>query len=269
MGSRIRASSGSESIRGSFFNTNPHNSRTNSGISNTNSVRTNSVRTNSANSVRTNSANSVRTNSANSVRTSRKNRSSSKKNELPILDFSPENEAQIIELKSVLKTADALRRNKDVTNIEKIFDRENMENVKKQQESINERSKILLRQRQLLELYNKTANLYNEQKDIIKDIEPRFFNNSKLRKHEKLRNDYHKQAIYLDGQLTTLEKKIRSEKIIPSELLKDIGLLNKRVKALNEDENNPKRKYYDDKYFTRKYKKSLRRGGSRHTRRKR
>ena len=248
MGSRIRASSGSESIRGSFFNTNPHNSRTNSGISNTNSVRTNS---------------------ANSVRTSRKNRSSSKKNELPILDFSPENEAQIIELKSVLRTADALRRNKDVTNIEKIFDRENMENVKKQQESINERSKILLRQRQLLELYNKTANLYNEQKDIIKDIEPRFFNNSKLRKHEKLRNDYHKQAIYLDGQLTTLEKKIRSEKIIPSELLKNIGLLNKRVKALNEDENNPKRKYYDDKYFTRKYKKSLRRGGSRHTRRKR
>ena len=122
MSLRTRSSSGTGSIRGSFFNQNPSN---NEQIitSHTSSQRTTSNKSNGRTS--NGRTSSGRTNS-------RKNmKGTSEKNDIDILTFTPENEAEIIELKSIVRTADELRRNNEIMNVENIFDKENMENVKK------------------------------------------------------------------------------------------------------------------------------------------
>jgi hypothetical protein len=251
MSSVRRSSSGKGSIRGSFFNQKPSN----------NTQRINSHKSSQRKS--TNRSSSGRT-------SSRKNRKSSgEKNYISVLDFTPENEGEINHLKTVVSKADALRRNNEIMNNENIFDEENMEDVRKQDKSIKDRTKDLLRQRQLIELIKKTENLYREQEADIEKIKPTFFNNSKLRKHEKLRSGYGKQLNYLYNQIDIIDQKLRDKKTVPNELLKDIGLLNKRLDVLNNQEGNPNSKYYNDKFITRKYNKSsMRRGGSRRTRRR-
>lgn len=251
MSLRTRSSSGTGSIRGSFFNQNPSN---NEQIitSHTSSQRTTSNKSNG------------RTNSRENMK------GTSEKNDIDILTFTPENEAEIIELKSIVRTADELRRNNEIMNVENIFDKENMENVKKQKQSIKERTKDLVRKSQLDALIKNAEELYTKQRDVVNKIKPGFFNNSKLKKQEKLMYSYGNQLKYLYGQSDIINKKIRDEKTVPNELLKDVGLLNKRLKVMNEDESNPNSKYYDDKFFVKKYRKSTRnRGGSRRTRRKR
>lgn len=251
MSSVRRSSSGTGSIRGSFFNEK----------SNNNTQRISSHKSSQRKS--SNRSSSGRT-------SSRKNRKSSgEKNYISVLDFTPENEGEINQLKTIVSKADALRRNNEIMNDEKIFDTANIENVRKQDKSIKERTKDLLRQRQLIELIKKAEKLYRQQEADIEKIKPSFFNNSKLRKHEKLRDGYGKQLNYLYNQIDIIDEKVRDEKTGPNELFKDIGLLNKRLDVLNKDEGNPNRKYYDDKFFTRKYNKSsMRRGGSRRTRRR-
>ena len=261
MVSRRRSSSGTGSIRGSFFNQKP--TINNQQISShTSSQRTTSNRSNDrTSSGRTSSG---RTNS-------RKNmKGTSEKNDIDILTFTPENEAEINELKTIVRTADELRRNNEIMNVENIFEKENMENVKKQKQSIKERTKDLVRKGQLDALIKNSEELYTKQRDAVNKIKPGFFNNSKLKKQEKLMYSYGNQLKYLYDQSDIINKKIRDEKTVPNELLKDVGLLNKRLKVLNEDESNPNSKYYDDKFFAKKYRKSTRnRGGSRRTRRKR
>jgi hypothetical protein len=254
MSSGKRPSSGS--IRGSFFNQNP-TSNNQQISSHTSSQRTTSNRSNGRTS-------NGRTNS-------RKNmKGTSEKNDIDILTFTPENEAEINELKSIVRTADELRRNNEIMNVENIFEKENMENVKKQKQSIKERTKDLVRKGQLDALIKNAEKLYTKQRDAVDKIKPGFFNNSKLKKQEKLMYSYGNQLKYLYDQSDIINKKIRDEKTVPNELLKDVGLLNKRLKVLNEDESNPNSKYYDDKFFAKKYRKSTRnRGGSRRTRRKR
>jgi hypothetical protein len=256
MSSARRSSSGTGSIRGSFFNQKPSN----------NTQRISSHKSSQRKS--SNRSSSGRT-------SSRKNRKSSgEKNYINVLDFTPENEGEISHLKTVVYNADELRRNNEIMNDEKIFDEENMEDVRKKDKSIKERTKDLLRQRKLIELIKKTENLYREQDDYIKKIKPTFFNNSKLRKHEKLRNGYGKQLNYLYSQIDIIDNKLgritsHRNDLFRNELLKDVGLLNKRLGVLNNQEGNPNSKYYNDKFFTRKYNKSsMRRGGSRRTRRR-
>ena len=254
MSSGKRPSSGS--IRSSFFNQTPSN------INQIISSHTSSQRTPSNRSSISNR--SSRSNS-------RKNmKGTSEKNDIDILTFTPENEAEINELKSIVKTADELRRNNEIMNVENIFEKENMENVKKQKQSIKKRTKDLVRKGQLDALIKNAEELYTKQRDAVDKIKPGFFNNSKLRKQEKLMYSYGNQLKYLYDQRDIINKKIRDEKTDPNELLKDVGLLNKRLKVLNEDESNPNSKYYDDKFFAKQYRKSTRnRGGSRRTRRKR
>jgi hypothetical protein len=252
MNSASRSSSGTGSIRGSFFNQKPSNN-TQKISSHTTSQRTSSNRSSTGRT------------------TSQKERAriSNEKNYIPDLDFTPETEAEIIELKSVVKAADELRRNADIMKAESIFDKANMNNVEKQKQSIKKRTKDLLRQKHLKELIKQTEILYEEQYEIVKNIKPTFFSNSKLRKHEKLMNGYGKQLKYLYHQEDIINKKVRDENIDPNELFKDIKLLNKYIDAENDPESDPKNKYYDDKYFARKYRKSTRkRGGSRRTRRR-
>ena len=135
--------------------------------------------------------------------------------------------------------------------------------LKKQKQSIKERTKDLARKGQLDALIKNAEELYTKQRDVVDKIKPGFFNNSKLKKQEKLMYSYGNQLKYLYDQSDIINKKIRDEKTDPNELLKDVGLL-------NEDESNPNSKYYDDKFFAKKYRKSTRnRGGSRRTRRKR
>jgi len=254
MSSARRSSSGTGSISGSFFNQKPGNN-TQKINSHTTSQRTSSNRT------------------SNGRTTSQKKRAriNNEENDIDILTFTPENADEINELKSLVKAADELRRNDAIMNDEIVFDKATMDNVEEKKQSIKERSKNLLRQQQLNALIKQTEKLYTEQKNIVDNIEPRFFNNSKLRKHEKLMNGYGKQLNYLYSQIDTLNKELKTKKTNTNELLKDIKLLNKNIDALNQDETNPKSKYYDDKYFARKYRrKSTRnRGGSRRTRRKR
>lgn len=256
MSSSRRSSSGTGSIRGSFFNQKPSN----------NTQRISSHKSSQRKS--SNRRSSGRT-------SSRKNRKSSgEKNYITVLDFTPENEDEISHLKTVVSKADALRRNNEIMNNEKIFDEENMVDVRKKDKSIKERTKDLLRQQQLAELIEKTENLYREQDHYINKIKPTFFNNSKLKKHEKLRNGYGKQLNYLYSQIDIIDEKFGSiksdrNKLFRSELLKDVKLLNKRLDVLNNQEDSPNSKYYNDNFFTRKYNKSsTRRGGSCRTRRR-
>jgi len=82
-------------------------------------------------------------------------------------------------------------------------------------------------------------------------------------------NGYGKQLNYLYDQEDIINKKLRDENTVPNKLLKDIKILNKYIDAENDPESDPKNKYYDDNFFTRKYRKSTRkRGGSRRTRRR-
>jgi hypothetical protein len=246
-----RSSSGNGSIRGSFFNQKPSNN-TQRISSHTTSQRTSSNRSSTG-----------RTSSQ-----KKRARISNEKNYIPVLDYTPETEAEIIELKSVVKAAREVRRNDDIMKAEGIFDKANTNNVEKQKQSIKKRTKDLLRQKQLKELIKQTEILYNQQKNTVDNINSSFFNNSKLRKHEKLMNGYGKQLNYLYDQEDIINKKVRDENTVPNELFKDIKLLNKHIDDENDPESNPKNKYYDDKYFARKYRKSTRkRGGSRHTRR--
>lgn len=256
MSSTRRSSSGTGSIRGSFFNQKPSN----------NTQRISSHKLSQRKS--SNRSSSGRT-------SSRKNRKSSgEKNYITVLDFTPENEDEISHLKTVVSKADALRRNNEIMNNEKIFDEENMVDVRKKDKSIKERTKDLLRQQQLAELIEKTENLYREQDHYINKIKPTFFNNSKLRKHEKLRNGYGKQYHYLKSELDKINKELGSigtprNDSFRSELLRDVKILNKRLEVLNNQEDSPNSKYYNDNFFTRKYNKSsTRRGGSRRTRRR-
>ena len=79
---------------------------------------------------------------------------------------------------------------------------------------------------------------------------------------------------YLYSQIDIIDSKLggitsHRNDLFRNELLKDVGLLNKRLDVLNNQEGNPNSKYYNDKFFTRKYNKSsMRRGGSRRTRRR-
>ena len=256
MSSARRSSSGTGSIRGSFFNQKPGN---------------NTQRISSHTSSQRKSSNRTLSNRSSSGRTSsqkKRARSSSQKNYIPVLDFKPENEDEIKYLKSVVKSADELRRNNGIMNDEKIFDDENMATIEKKQQSIKERTKDLLRQRQLITLIKKTEGLYLAKKADVNNNKSRFFNNSKLRKDKKLMNDYGKQLNYLYSQIDIIDQKLETEKTDPNELLKDIKLLNKRIDVENQDESNPKHKYYDDKFLTRKYNKSLRKRGGRCTRRR-
>jgi hypothetical protein len=253
MSSATRSSSGTGSIRGSFFNQNPSNNE--------------QIITSHKTSQRTPSN---RSSTGRTTSQKKRARINNEENDIDILTFTPENANEINELKSLVKAADELRRNNAIINDEIVFDKATMDNVEEKKQSIKERTKNLLRQRQLNALIEQTEKLYTEQQNIVVNIEPRFFNNSKLRKHEKLMNGYGKQLDYLYSQIDTLNEELKTKKTNTNELLKDIKLLNKNIDALNQDETNPKSKYYDDKYFARKYRKSTRkRGGSRRTRRKR
>jgi hypothetical protein len=252
MSSARRSSSGTGSISGSFFNQKPSNN-TQKINSHTTSQRTSSNRSSTGRT------------------TSQKKRAiiSNEENYIPVLNFTPKSEAEIIKLKSLVKAADELRRKDDIMKAESIFDKANMDNVEKQKQSIKKRTKDLLRQKQLKELVKQTEKLYNQQKNTVDSIKPSYFNNSKLRKHEKLMNGYGKQLNYLYDQEDIINKKLRDKNTVPNKLLKDIKLLNKYIDAENDPESDPKNKYYDDKFFTRKYRKSTRkRGGSRRTRRR-
>jgi len=249
--SLTRRSSGS--VRGSFFNQTPSNNE--------------QIITSHKTSQRTSSN---RTSNGRTTSQKKRDRINNEENDIDILTFTPENADEINELKSLVKAADELRRNNAIINDEIVFDKAKMENVKKQKQSIKERTKDLLRKGQLDALIKNAEELYTKQIAAVDNIKPSFFNNSKLRKQEKLKYSYGNQLNYLYDQRDIINKKLNNEQTVPDELLKDIGLLNKRLKVLNEDETNPKSKYYDDKYFARKYRKSTRnRGGSRRTRRKR
>lgn len=251
--SRNRSSSGTGSIRGSFFNPSSSHTSTIKGISGRKST-----------SNRSSGRTSGRT-------TSRKNRGSSKSNDMPhVLEFIPDNEAEIIELKSIVKKFNDAELEGKIKKNEYEFDKQRMNEVKIQEDRIKENTKILLRQQQLMKLKNHYYKLYDEEKRIVDSISPTYFNNRKLRQHEKLRNKYHRIIFNLENELDVVNEKIGSGGIDTSELMKDVAILNKTKNAMNDDPTNKNSKYYNTNFFKRKYNKSMRnRGGSSYTKKRR
>ena len=250
-----RSSSGTGSVRGSFFN--PSSSR---------NIKKSSSRTSTIKGISGRKSTSNRSSGRTSVR-----RSSSKKNDMPhVFDFSPDNEAEIIELNSIVKKFNDAKLEGEIKKSMYDFDKKTMNEVKIQEERIKENTKLLLRQQQLKKLKNHYYNLYDEEKRIVDSINPTYFNNRKLREHEKLRNKYHAILFNLENELDVVDEKIRSRGINTSELMKDVAMLNKKMNELNDDPTNKNFKYYDPNFLKKKYNKSIRnRGGSSYTKKRR
>jgi hypothetical protein len=253
-----RSSSGTGSVRGSFFKETPqHNLKRNSSSS--------LLRKTSSN--RSSARTSGRTSGRTSSRKYRDSRKSSDKQHL--LKFIPENEKQISELKSIVKKFDTAKLEGEIKRNNDIFDKKRMEEVKKLEDKIKEDTKILLRDQQLKKLHEHFYNLYDKETRIVDSINPRYFNNRKLRQHEKLRNKYHSIVINLQNEQDTLKNKIKRDGITKNKLLYDVTTLNNIMNELNDDPTNKNFRYYNDNFFEKKYNKSMRNsGGSRHTRKR-